>query len=151
MDIAKCEVRLSGDLANSVPLSNVTPAEVLVLRAIHGEDSVVRIQQTGTDRRPHKDEYERLAQKYSQSKTSDDKPVFTQIFPSAFDPRLPVSFKDIGVDTTVSADAPVADLPDLADTDETEEVNLIPELESELSEASEDEAPARRGRKPRAS
>lgn len=139
MDIANCEVRLNGDLANSVPLSNVTPAETLILRAIHGHDSVVRFKQTGTDRRPHKDELDRLVAKYSEAKTEAGDLIIFKVFPNSFDPRLPVSFRDIGVDLVGSPDEPVADIPDLPEEE--------PKAEEESSEpvADEDETP-RRGR-----
>ncbi len=36
-------VRLGGSMTSTVPLTNVTPAEILVLRRVHGEDSVIDI------------------------------------------------------------------------------------------------------------
>ncbi len=156
MDIAKCEVRLGGDLANSVPLTNVTPAEVLILRAIHGADAVIRIQQTGTDRRPHKEEYDRLAQKYSEAKTETGEIIFNKIFSQGFDPRLPVSFRDIGVDLVSGPDAPVADIPDLPEGDlsemEASEPVVAVEDEQPSEPAQEEvEAPVRRRGRPRVS
>ncbi len=38
-----CKVRLSGSVLNEVPRTNVSAAEIFVLRGIHGEDAVVDI------------------------------------------------------------------------------------------------------------
>lgn len=116
MEIANCEVRLLGDLANSVPKTGVTPAEAAVLQAIHGADSVVRVEITGNDRRPHQQEYARLAEIYGNTSNTEGDKVFFKIFPQTFDPRLPVEFKQVGIAVT-GADkfAPVPDIPDVAD------------------------------------
>lgn len=90
MQIANCHVRLSGDMTNEVFKPGVTPAEVAVLRALHGANAVVKIQPTVMDKRPHAQEFDRLKQAYG------DK-VVTAAFPGAL-PQLPVNFKDIGID-----------------------------------------------------
>lgn len=116
MEIANCEVRLLGDLANSVPKSGVTPAEAAVLRAIHGDDSVIRVAITGNDRRPHQQEYARLAEAYGNTVNHEGEKIFYKIFPQTFDPRLPVEFKQVGITVTGGSEfAPVPDLPDLPD------------------------------------
>lgn len=90
MQLANCHVRLSGDMTNEVFKPGVTPAEVAVLRALHGADAVVKIQPTVMDKRPHAQEFDRLKQVYG------DK-IVVAAFPGAV-PQLPVSFKDIGID-----------------------------------------------------
>ena len=121
MEIANCEVRLLGDLANSVPKSGVTPAEAAVLQAIHGADSVVRVEITGNDRRSHQEEFNRLAGIYGETPNTEGEKVFFKLFPQSFDPRLPVEFKQVGITVTGGdkfAPIPnVSDLPDAPDKD----------------------------------
>lgn len=90
MQLANCHVRLSGDLNNEIFKARVTPAEVLILRAIHGGESIVKFQPLGMDKRPHAGEIERLKAEYGAK-------VFGEAFPGAA-PTLPISFKDIGID-----------------------------------------------------
>lgn len=96
MQIASCEVRLSGDLQNSVPMARVTVAEIAILRAIHGAESINKIVPLGNDRRSHSDEFRRLATKYTAT-NKDGEPLVALAFPGLA-PRLPVSFRDIGIE-----------------------------------------------------
>lgn len=94
----RCDVtvRLSGDLNNTVRKPNVTPAEIVILRAIHGGfDSVVDIQPTIMDKTPHANERARLAYAYGNK-------VVDACFPGQF-AVLPVSLKEI---------APPEEMPD---------------------------------------
>lgn len=130
MEIATCEVRLLGDLANSVPKSGVTPAEAAVLKAIHGEDAVVRVAITGNDRRSHQEEYNRLVEIYGNTVTTEGDKVFFKIFPQTFDPRLPVEFKQVGITVAGGSEfPPVPDLPDVGDA---------PDKDAEFFEAEEE-------------
>lgn len=90
MQLANCHVRLSGDMNNEIFKARVTPPEVLILRAIHGSDAVLKFQPLGMDKRPHAGEVERLKAEYGAK-------VFGEAFPGAA-PNLPISFKDIGID-----------------------------------------------------
>jgi len=47
MRLYHCHVRLGGKTSNEVPLFAITAAEIIVLRHIHGDDSVVRIEPAG--------------------------------------------------------------------------------------------------------
>lgn len=96
MQLASCFVRLFGDINNEVPRGDVTPAEVAVLQSIHGPGSVVKIQPTGMDKRPHGQELERLKSFYNPK-------VVTDAFPGV-SPKLPVHFKDIGIDVYAPGD-----------------------------------------------
>lgn len=136
MQIAKCEVRLLGSIANSVPKYNVTPPEVAILRALHGQDSIVRIQQTDSDRRSHKDEYERLERIYGATENNEGVKVFYKMFPASFDPKLPTNFREIGVDLLNEISEAVPNIPDAP--------------EEELAEdgfSFEEEAPKKQGKK----
>lgn len=90
MQVANCHVRLSGDINNEIFKAGVTPAEVLVLRRIHGADAVVKFEPVKQDKRPHASEFDRLKMVYG------DKAVI-EAFPGS-QPSLPVNFKDIGID-----------------------------------------------------
>lgn len=89
MQLANCRVRLGGDMTNEVLKQSVTPAEVAVLRLIHGDDSVLKVEPFKQDKRPHAQEFERLLAEYGQK-------VVEAAFPGVA-PQLPVSFKDIGI------------------------------------------------------
>lgn len=80
-------VRLSGDVGNTVPKTGVSVAEIVVLRAIHGEDAVVDIKATHNDKTPHREERDRLSVIYG-------RPIVDKIFPGTF-AKLPVGLKEI--------------------------------------------------------
>lgn len=90
MQVANCHVRLAGDINNEIFKAAVTPAEVLVLRRIHGNDAVVKFEPVKQDKRPHANEFDRLKITYG------DK-VVIEAFPGSM-ATLPVNFKDIGID-----------------------------------------------------
>lgn len=88
MEVCSCEVRLGGNRNNTVVKPQVTPAEILCLKAIHGDDAVVNVDSSGhDDKRPHATEFMRLMERYGQK-------VVKALFPGAA-PRLPVSLSDI--------------------------------------------------------
>lgn len=89
MQVANCNLRLNGDINNEIHKPSVTVAEIAVLRALHGNDSVVNIQPLRNDKREHSGEFERLKLTYG------DK-IVTSVFPGSY-PQLPIYFKDIGV------------------------------------------------------
>lgn len=84
-----CEVRLGGDLLNTVEKYGVSPAEVVLLNHIHGEGSVVNVRPNGNDRGRAVDEKADLQERYAR--------FFKDVFPGA-SPQLPETFKEIGVD-----------------------------------------------------
>lgn len=90
MQLANCNVRLGGDLNNEVFKAQVTPPEILLLKAIHGADAVVKVQPTGMDKRQHHAEFDRLKKEYGEK-------LVLGVFPGA-SPNLPVHLKDIGID-----------------------------------------------------
>lgn len=90
MQTAKCTVRLGGDVAQTIPNKEITCAEYLVLKSIHGEDAIVDLSSaTGNDRRRHVDEMDRLRMLYGSQ-------VIDGLFPGLA-PELPRDFKSIGV------------------------------------------------------
>lgn len=107
MDLLKCTVRLSGQLTHTVQRGvrgeffengkkdgkklndYATPAEIVILRALHGADAVPDnlIEQVGEDRRAHAAERDRLKMIYGDR-------VVDQVFPG-FNVKLPVKLEDI--------------------------------------------------------
>lgn len=118
MEIADCTLLLNNDRANTVVKIDVTPAEVMVLRAIHGLGAVQDIQiksltSKGKDasKRAHHRELSRLRNKYTAAPgatpdgfnggmAGDPKAasvgVVYRLFPGA-SPVLPIKFQDIEI------------------------------------------------------
>lgn len=102
----ECNVvlRLGGSLLHTVPMTGVTPAEIVCLQAIHGDDAVVDIKPTIQNKASHNAEFERLATKYNASSALSggatalvgDGGLVGRLFPGAVK-RLPVNLKDIGL------------------------------------------------------
>lgn len=85
MHKASILLAIGGDTGNTVPKHNVTPAEVAVLRHIHGDDAVTDIKPTGDLKRTNREERQRLAEVYGRR---DDKgrhvaPAVDALFPGA--------------------------------------------------------------------
>lgn len=92
MQRVNCEVRLSGDVGNTVLKTGVSPAEIVILRDLHhGPEAVINIQPTHMDKVQHRVERSRLANIYGHH-------VVDRIFPGEFS-QLPVSLKDIALPT----------------------------------------------------
>src|SRR3546814_6492979 len=87
-DLVDCQVRLSGKLTHTVGKKNISVAEIVALRAIHGADAVVDVQPKANDKTPHAAEMDHLR------KTYGDK-VILALFPG-HSPRIPVSLTDVG-------------------------------------------------------
>lgn len=64
MRLYDVKVRLAGSRENEVRKDNVTAAEIMILRAFHGVDSVEDIVPKEMDRRSHSDERKRLFLSY---------------------------------------------------------------------------------------
>lgn len=88
MQRCTCTVRLGGNLGSTSELTDVSPAEVLILRHIHGDDAVIGFRPGGNDRGRAIDERGRLFEKY--------RGAFAEVFPGAA-PSMPETFKAIGV------------------------------------------------------
>lgn len=64
-------VRLRGSAMNEVQKEDVTAAEVIMLKRIHGEDALVNIRPTRMDKRNHKEERARLSEVYGARKVEE--------------------------------------------------------------------------------
>lgn len=105
MQYARCFVQLSGDLGTQIAKAPVTPAEIVLLRAIHGPDAISRVELLGgvNDKKPHAEEMARLREHYT-AMTEDGVPVIDKVFPGHA-PQLPTTFIEIGIVTGVGDDA----------------------------------------------
>lgn len=108
MQIVTCNVHIGGDRNYVVPKTGVTVAEVEILRVLHGEDAVTDIMPTKQDSRKHKDELDRLRQRYKRKLPGPDtkgtKNIVDVVYPGPR-PNLPATLKDIGVDYPTQAKA----------------------------------------------
>lgn len=88
MQIAIVEILLNGNVQHTVTRP-VTAAEILILRDIHGSDSVVNPVELTTVKRSNLDEIQRLKDQYGSN-------VFSRVYPGAA-PKLPETFAEVGV------------------------------------------------------
>ncbi|API60535.1 hypothetical protein BSL82_15630 [Tardibacter chloracetimidivorans] len=100
MQLCNVEVRLGDSAGHTVRKSDVTPAEILVLRAIHGESAVVDINPTKMSKRAQHEEWDRLQRSYGRTPAgltdAGNGSLLEKLFPGA-QKNLPVSLKDIGL------------------------------------------------------
>lgn len=85
MQIANILLAIAGERGNTVPKYDVTPAEVAVLRLLHGEDAVTDIEITGEKKTTHKAERERLNEIFARKNEQGHffAPAVSQLFPGA--------------------------------------------------------------------
>lgn len=76
-------IMLSLNAGNDVPKWGVTAAEIAVLIAIHGEDSVQDIEPIGSIERSNREELERLHRIYGRAKNNEDRAIVANLFPGA--------------------------------------------------------------------
>lgn len=107
MQLANIVLRLGGSLLHTVPIADATPAEILVLQHIHGNDAVVDVRPTRVDKgKRHEAEFDRLATKYDRAASAsapgeDAKSVLATLFPGAMK-KLPTTLKEIGLGHVMS-------------------------------------------------
>ena len=94
MQTAIVAILLNGNIQHTVT-RRVTPAEIVLLKHIHGDDSVVAPIEIESVKRSNTDEVNRLKQQYG-----DD--VFKAVFPGAM-PKVPTDLSEVGVDTGAKA------------------------------------------------
>lgn len=102
MQLSSLTLRIGGSLLHTVHKADCTPAEIMVLQRIHGQDAVADVRPTKIDKSiRHNAEYERLAALYDRSGSVDtpDGPsasILQQMFPGAIK-KLPTTLKEIGM------------------------------------------------------
>lgn len=158
MQISSATIRLAGSLNNTVRKENLTPAEIVVLQALHGQDAIIDVLHERDERRSHNDEYERLSAIYSPntnlSTPDGERPdIMQKLFPGAVK-KLPTNLIEIGMGEVANMAITVA-ARQTADekgfleeeSEEAEAARLAKELadmkaadERRAKEAAEDEA-----------
>lgn len=104
MQICSATIRLAGSVQNTVFRDDITPAEILVLQAIHGNDAVIDILPIEKVERSQNVEWDRLTSRYDRSGGPDtpdgkeDVSIVSRLFPGAVK-RLPVTLSEIGLET----------------------------------------------------
>ena len=98
MELANIMLALGNDRGNTIPKYDVTPAEIVVLLRIHGEDAVFDIEPTGeTVERGSREERARLLEAYRAVDGSE--PVVMQVYPGQM-PVLHTQIADLGLPET---------------------------------------------------
>lgn len=87
MDLHSCVVKLrsggdSGIFTGEVPKYDLTTPEILILKAIHGDDAVAAVKKTGIDKRTDRSERDRLAGLYNNA----GRDVVKRLFGESFNP-----------------------------------------------------------------
>lgn len=104
MQICSATIRLAGSVQNTVFRNNLTPAEILILQAIHGGDAVIDILPIEKIERTQNAEWDRLTGQYDRSggpdtpDGKDEVSIVSRLFPGAVK-RLPVTLSEIGLET----------------------------------------------------
>ena len=102
MQLSNVTVRLGGSQLHTVHKTGVTPAEILVLQKIHGQDAVVDVRPVKYDKnRRDASEFDRLAGLYDRGAAAsaieeDEKSILHSLFPGAMK-KLPRKLQDIGL------------------------------------------------------
>lgn len=109
MELAQIELKLDGEMFNTVVKKDVTPAEMAVYAAMHGEDCLADMQITGVNReRTVQEEIDRLDYIFQHENA---KKIISDLYPG-MSPRIPVTFLSIGYDPNMFIRGPRAqDLP----------------------------------------
>lgn len=146
MQHVKCYVYLGGDRNHSVLLESVSVAEVVVLRALHGDDAVFGITRTEMKKTPIKDELDRLRVKYDPSGITDGGlRIVERLFPGSNPKAVPINLSDIGdfADEADEADARAQAEADAAVAAAAKKAKAKAPAKAEAApEAPVDEAPA---------
>lgn len=70
MKLYDCVVRPGGHVFHEVPRLGVSSLEIAVLREIHGDDGVVNVKESGSDKRAKQDEIDALCAIYPADKVN---------------------------------------------------------------------------------
>jgi hypothetical protein len=141
MELCSATIRLSGSLTNTVFKTHITPAEVLILQSIHGEDAVVDCKASGSNRAEHSKEWERLSSIYDNSNgvttpDGENASIMVRLFPGAVK-KLPITFHEIGMPDICSV---AKDIRDLRGEENVEKERKL--MEDELAGQLADAIPA---------
>ena len=131
-----------------LPLARVTAAEIVILRLVHGSDSVIKIKHIGERPVTDSQEFSRLAKKFEGHKIEGGGSIVALAFPGAA-PILPSEVPAITrtVEQRAAEDSQVLSkdqteagdelLPEPVAIDENEEVDEVPEVHGQDADADE--------------
>lgn len=109
MQLCNLTLRLNGSQLHTVPKNDCTPAEILILQAIHGADATVDIRPTRFDKkRIQMHEWERLSFDYDRQGSmvsapgEESRSIMARLFPGVMK-KLPTTLKEIGLGHLTSA------------------------------------------------
>ena len=88
MHVFNAFIRPGGSMLNEVPKTDLSAAEIVLLRKIHGSDAVINLQWTKSDRRSHASERDRLTGIYGEK-------AFENTFGAGYDIKLPNELPDV--------------------------------------------------------
>lgn len=124
MEVAKVLVGLDGSTDTQVPKYDVTPAEALLLRRIHGGvEAVSDVTITGTTARSARDEVLRLAKEYP-ARNDEGKTLVEELF-GGLAPFVPTTFAEIGIEDEAPAPAATAPKARRVATPKIEEATVL--------------------------
>jgi len=104
------KIRLGGSVTNEVQKSNLSAAEITILRRLHGNDAVSQVEEGVNDNVSHEEERSRLQVTYDRALLKVQPPTtFEQLFGHSHQP-LPVRLMGFGA-KPVDAPAPEAPVP----------------------------------------
>lgn len=89
MQKAAAVIRVGGSLLQTVRKSGITPAELVILRKLHGQDSITQLELERTDFTEQEDERSRLEKRYGELTLQEAFPGHSK--------ELPTLFSDVGV------------------------------------------------------
>lgn len=108
MQFAKFEIQIGGEMTNTVVRDGISPAEYLIMQALHGDHSLTPIAITSERNVQVTEEMDRLRQRFN---TKNSSAALNAVFPGARPVNVPVNFADVGlVDIPHAEDAVAEDL-----------------------------------------
>jgi hypothetical protein len=127
VEFARLKIRIGGDVQNEIVKSGLTPAEVLLLKHMHGDDAILDVafvepEKRNMVKRTGEADLARLRDRYT-SPTA--KASLHALFPG-LNPNVPTTFDAIGIKPLAAAPVVHAEpgIADLSEPDE-EELRLI--------------------------
>ncbi len=105
-----CDVSLEGDRRHVVRKVNMSPAELMIMQAVHGHGAVTNISrepQAKRDNTSHAELRARLERTYGRVRIGSDndpKPMLPQVFPGWPNVKFPVDAEAAGIDAIFMAD-----------------------------------------------
>jgi hypothetical protein len=110
------KIRIGGSVLNEVRKTNMSAAEVILLRRLHGADALAELKETGSDKAPHAEERQRLVKIYCNGESERRTKInFEQIFgPEHLElpNRLPEFIKGNVATPEIKALPPEVDVPE---------------------------------------